>query len=291
MNATIEWLPYFLAVAETGSFTAAATSLGQTKSRVSRAVSRLEKILDTELFHRTTRAVALTTAGVALFERAAPLFAALREAVGTLPERTEEPSGELRISAPVDLGGPLAEVVARYTLRWPQVRVDMNLTGRRVDLLREGFDLAIRATAGAMVGGPSLIARRLGSTSGSLYASPGYVARRGSPRDVDDETHDWVGFAPTIKSRAISKATPRIRADDLTFIRDVLRGGAGIGWLPSFLAAPCVESGELVPVLGSWRLSQGYFYLVMPSRKRLPAKVTRFRELLLELVRSGRFTA
>ena len=291
MDATIEWLPYFLAVAENGSFTAAASSLGQTKSRVSRAVSRLEKSLDTELFHRTTRAVALTTAGVALFERAAPLLAALREAVGTLPERQEEPSGELRITAPVDLGGPLADVVARYTLRWPQVRVDMNLTGRRVDLLREGFDLAIRATSGRMVGGPSLIARRLGTTSGSLYASPGYIARRGNPRDVDDETHDWIGFAPTLSHRPFSKVTPRVRADDLTFIRELLRAGAGIGWLPLFLAAPSLESGALVPVLGSWRLSQGFFYLVMPSRKRLPAKVVRFRELLIELVRSGRFSA
>ena len=160
MDATIELLPYFLAVAETGSFTAAATSLSQNKSRVSRAVARLEKLLDTELFHRTTRAVALTTAGVALFERAAPLLTALREAVGTLPERQEEPSGELRITAPVDIGGPLADVVARYTLRWPEVRVDLSLTGRRVDLLREGFDLAIRATVGPMVGGPSLVARR-----------------------------------------------------------------------------------------------------------------------------------
>lgn len=286
MHATIDLLPFFFAVAQAGSFTAAARAMGQTKSRVSRAVAELERELDTELFYRTTRAVALTTAGVALFERASPPFEALREALGDLPAERETPSGELRLTAPVDLHEVLSDVVARYVLRWPEVRVDLDLTNRVVDLVRERFDLAVRATSGRLAD-TSLVARRVAQFEGLLYASPAYLARRGAPRDVDDGAHDWVVFQPSPKTPSISRVVvPRIRVNDFVTVRHLLRGGAGVGWLPRFFADPLVDAGELVHVVPSWRANAGAFYCVYPSRKHVPVKVTAFRDLLLEHMRT-----
>src|SRR5262252_4971609 len=142
MVATIDFalVGPFLAVADTASFSAAAKAMGVTKGTVSRAVARLEASVGAELFHRTTRQVALSTAGAALYERTAPHLAAIRQALGTLPEREERPSGELRITAPTELGSTLlAEVVAEFTARYPEVRVDAHLTNRKVDIVGEGF--------------------------------------------------------------------------------------------------------------------------------------------------------
>jgi DNA-binding transcriptional LysR family regulator len=287
MHATIELLPFFLAVAEAGSFTGAAAAMNETKSRVSRAIAQLERELDTELFHRTTRAVALTTAGVALFERASPLVEALRDAVGSLPERQETPSGELRITAPTDMNSLMADIVARYVLRWPDVRVDVHLTNRVVDLVKEGFDLGVRATTGNLPD-TSLVAKRLARSAGRLYASPKYVARRGTPRDVNDTSHDWLAFIPGRSLAPISsKTTPRVNGNDLLFIRDLIRHGVGVGWLPGFFGEPYVATGELVPVLPSWRMDGGTFYAVYPTRRRLPCKVAAFRDLLVEHMRAN----
>src|SRR6516162_9126880 len=135
MNETmsLELLTSFIAVAETSSFSAAAERLGTSKATVSRAIARLEEGVGAELVHRTTRRVALSTAGIALYERAAPHLAQLRSAVCSLPELEEAPSGELRITAPIDIGATLLpEVVARFTLRYPAVRVDARLTNRVV---------------------------------------------------------------------------------------------------------------------------------------------------------------
>src|SRR5262249_8893935 len=161
------------------SFSGAAEKLGVSKATVSRAIASLEKRVRAELVHRTTRQVALSTAGIALYERAAPHLASLKQAVCSLPEIEQGPSGELRITAPVDLGAALLpETIARFTLRHPSVRVDARITNRVVDLIGEGFDLAIRA-AGPKLKDSSLVARPLSAVEAHLYASPTYLARRG----------------------------------------------------------------------------------------------------------------
>src|SRR5512133_2422779 len=132
-------LTLFEAVARTASFSAA-KELGLPKSTVSRGVARLEAEVGAQLLFRTTRQVALSEAGTALYDRIAPLLRSVKSAIGELPEREEEPSGTLRVTAPVDLGVLfLADVVTRYTARYPSVSVDLHLTGRVVDLVGEGF--------------------------------------------------------------------------------------------------------------------------------------------------------
>ena len=168
----------FEAVARTGSFSAAAKALGMPKSSASRAIARLENDLRVQLLFRTTRKVSLSEAGTALYDRVTPLLRSMKGALTGIPERGEVPSGTLKVTAPVDLGVLfLAEVLSRYTARYPGVSVDLHLTGRVVDLVGEGFDVALRVAS--KLEDSSLIVRRAAPVLFQLFASPIYLARRG----------------------------------------------------------------------------------------------------------------
>lgn len=291
----LDLLRVFEAVARTSSFTAAARELRVPKSSVSRAVARLEADLGVQLLFRTTRQVSPTAAGLALHERVAPLLRQLSTAVGTLPEREEEPSGELRVTAPVDLGVLfLADVVTRYVARYPAVSVSLHLTGRVVDLVGEGFDVALRVAA--RLADSTLVVRRVAPITVRIYASPLYLARRGTPRgEADLAAHDWVVFrsgpqrlriAPPREAAGGTEPRGRIVADDLLFVRDAVRAGAGLGLLPGFVAEPDVLAGTLVRVLPRYERESGFLHVVTPAAKQVPRKVTAFRELVVELLRA-----
>jgi DNA-binding transcriptional LysR family regulator len=290
----LDLLTVFEAVARTTSFTAAARELRLPKSSVSRAVARLEADLGVQLLFRTTRQVAPTAAGLALHERVAPLLRQLSSAVGTLPEREEEPSGELRVTAPVDLGVLfLADVVTRYTARYPAVSVSLHLTGRVVDLVGEGFDVALRVAP--KLADSTLVVRRVAPITVRIYASPLYLARRGAPRSEGElAAHDWVVFrsgpqrlriAPPRGAVAGAEPRGRIIADDLLFVRDAVRAGAGLGLLPSFVAEPDVLAGALVRVLPRHERASGFLHVVTPAAKQVPRKVAAFRDLVAELLK------
>jgi DNA-binding transcriptional LysR family regulator len=290
----LELLSTFEAVARTSSFSAAARELGLPKSSVSRGVARLEAELGVPLLFRTTRQVSLSAAGTALYDRVTPLLASLRKALSEVPEREELPSGALRVTAPVDLGALfLVEVVTRYTARYPSVSVDLHLTGRLVDLVAEGFDVALRVAPSLR--DSSLLVRRAAPIQVQLFASPLYLARRGTPRSEGELAgHDWVVFrtGPQRLQVAPPLGAPgpgtkgRIVCDDLLFVRDALRAGAGLGALPAFVAAPEVEAGALVRVLPRWERQAGTLHIVSPAVRHQPPKVTAFRDLVLELLRA-----
>ncbi len=287
----------FEAVARTSSFSAAARELGIPKSSASRAVARLENELNVQLLFRTTRRVSLSEAGTALYDRLTPILRSMKGALSGLPERGEEPSGTLKVTAPVDLGVLfLAEVLARYTARYPAVSVDLHLTGRVVDLVGEGFDVALRAAS--KLEDSSLIVRRAVPLVTQLYASPGYLARRGTPRTVDElDQHDWVVFRGGPQRlrvgtvRAAAARPPRIVCDELLFVRDAVRTGIGIGLLPTFVAEPDVLAGSLVKILPRFERPAGSLYIVTPAAKHVAAKVTAFRDLVLEMLRTRGGTA
>lgn len=286
----LDLLTAFDAVARNASFTAAARELRAPTSSVSRAVARLEAELGVQLFFRTTRKVSPTAAGLALQERVAPLLRQLW-AIGTLPEQEEEPSGELRVTAPVDLG--VLFLVARYTARHPAVSVSLHLTGRVVDLVGEGFDVALRVAP--RLADSTLVVRKVAPVAVQLFASPIYLARCGTPRtEADLAAHDWVAFQSGPQRLRI--ATPReavgveprarIVADDLLFVRDAVRAGAGIGLLPTFVAEPDVLAGTLVRVVPRHERTAGFLHVVTPAAKQVPRKVAAFRDLVVELLRS-----
>jgi DNA-binding transcriptional LysR family regulator len=295
MQATIDLnlVRAFVAVHVEGSFSAAAAKLGVPRSTMSRAVAALEASLGVSLFHRTTRRVSISTAGAALIDRVAPLIKALDASLAEVPEREAIPSGTLRLTSTVDFGAMvLAEVIARYSARYPNVRVEAHLSNTLVDLVEESIDLAVRFSSKPLRDS-TLVARKIGNVAIHLYASPSYLARRGAARTPADlEGHDWITYRsiPTLllsgpTGTAAVNVAPRITSNDMSFLREVIKAGAGIGSLPSFHAEADVIAGSLVRVLPRWVAFSGAAYLVYPSRKHVPPKVTAFRELLTQMLR------
>lgn len=277
-------LAVFVAVAEQHSFTKAAHKLGIGKGTVSRAIAELERQLGAELIHRTTHAVALSTAGSALYERTARHLAALDQAMQKLPERAIEPSGVLRLTAPMDFGlVTLPEVLALFARRYPEVHVDVRLTNTVVDLVAEGFDLAIRGAA--KIKDSTLTVRRLGIGGGGWYASPSYLARRGKPKVIGDPRHDWIvhsGLRSFLKLPA--EMPSRFVCNDILMTRNLAGEGAGICVLPDFVAAPHVREGRLeaVPIAGDVAMKNATLALLYPSSGQVPRKVTAFRDFLID---------
>jgi DNA-binding transcriptional LysR family regulator len=289
----LELVRAFVAVHDGGSFSAAAARLGVPRSTVSRAVAALEESLGLLLFHRTTRKVATTAAGVALYDRVAPSLGSLDAALSDLPDKEEAPAGLLRITTTPDLGTVIvAEAVTRYLARYPETQVEMLLGAGVRDLVRDGIDLALRISTGPPRDS-SLIARKVGEIVFRLYGAPSYLARRGTPRrPADLRDHDWVSFQGGAPMRLSSprtqspvEARTRVFCDDMFFAREALRTGAGIGALPSFVADGDLADGRLVHLLPRWTAITGTVSLILPSRKHTPGRVTAFRDLLLELLR------
>jgi DNA-binding transcriptional LysR family regulator len=279
----------FLRVVEQGSFTSAATTLSVPKSSVSRSVARLEEDLGVRLLVRTTRSLRLTDAGHLFYERARAALAALDEATAIVGDLGKAPRGRVRITAPVDFGAHvLAGVVTRFLRRHPEVRVEASLTSRRVDLVQERFDLALRF---GKLEDSSLVARKIAVTGLGLWASAEYLSRRGRPRTVAELAgHDVVLFQSASGTDRWTLVGPRgeesvdvvgqLSADELTFVREAVAGGLGIGFIPAFLAT---SGGEpLVRVLPRHQRTGAPLHVVSPPVRFEPASVRLFREHLVE---------
>jgi len=286
--ADYQLLAAFVAVAEEASFTKAASKLGVGKGTVSRAIAKLERQMGAELLHRTTHTVGLSTAGAALYEQTAPHLAALDEAALGLPERAPEPSGELRIASIHEFGlSLLPEVLVHFARRFPQIRIEVQLTSTHLDLVTTGFDLAIRAT-GAKLRDSTLRSRRLAEVRGGFYAAPSYLARYGHPKQLGDARHSWILHSTASNLWKLPRdVLLRFQCDDTLLIRNLAQEGAGIGMLPHFVAAPYVRDGLLHEVLlGDWPDWHGALFLVYPSSGQVPRKVTAFRDFLFEWLRN-----
>jgi DNA-binding transcriptional LysR family regulator len=184
----------------------------------------------------------------------------------------------------------LAEVLTRYTARYPAVTVDLHLTGRLVDLVAERFDVALRVAT--RLADSTLVVRRAAPVRFHVYGSPLYLARRGTPRGEEElEGHDWVAFRGgpqklKVRAQGPAPAAARIVCDDMLFLRDAVRAGAGLGFLPTFVAEPEVLAGRLVRVAPRVERQAGWLHIVTPATKHPPARVTAFRELVLEMLRA-----
>lgn len=280
----------FSEVAQSLSFSATAKKLGVPKSTVSRSVATLEQELGVRLLNRTTRQVALSTAGADLYQRVAPELLSLKTAIGSLAELEDQPSGVLRVTATPDFGtAVLADVVARFVALYPSIEVDLRLTTTPLDLVAEGIDVAIRVAVRPMRDS-TYIARQISPLAIQLYAAPTYIARKKAPRHPRDlSDHDWIVFRGMNEMRltnkgevAVAKPKGRVACDDMDFVLALARSGAGICALPTFLATPEVEAGRLVRVLPKWLVPSGTLWFVSPGPKNVPRKVAVFRDFLLE---------
>jgi DNA-binding transcriptional LysR family regulator len=282
-------LQIFAKVVEARSFTAAGTRLGVPRSTVSRRIAALERRLGVRLLHRTTRKLELTDLGASFYERCAESLQMIAEAEAEMKAAQAAPRGRLRITAPHDLGRYVAPIVAAFVCEHPEVRIEIELSQRIVDLVGEGFDLALRATA--HLPDSSLVARKLGGGRARLFASPSYLAERGVPRTPNDlREHDCVVLGLTTTSwrlvcdghEAIDVPVDgRVRVNDPVFAREAAVAGAGIALLPDFLASEELLQGTLVTVLSGNRGFESMLYLVYPSAKHLSATLRAFRDHLI----------
>src|SRR3984957_17821802 len=277
-------------VAAGGGFTAAAAALGVPKSTVSRSLARLELALGVRLVHRTTRALALTEAGRAYYDRVRDAVLGVAEATADVVDLGKEPRGSIRVTTPLDLAQTLlAGAIARFVERYPQVRFEVSLTSRVVDLVAEGFDLALRASP---LRDSSLVARKMGPANMGLFASPAYLKKRGVPRSVGDlASHELVRFraqrgALVLETDALKERVTidgSIEADDLLFVRQLVVAGGGIRLLPLFLPAPAAPPARAPPARGrrAGRRPAPSFPPAPRSPRHEPRRVKLFRELLL----------
>lgn len=281
----------FVKVVEAGGFTAAAEELELPKSTISRRIARLEERLGVRLLERTTRKMRLTEAGQAYFDQVAVAVATLHSASSAAEEQQDVPRGLLKLTAPVDLGHAfLGDLLVRFAKRYPEVHVQVELTGRVVDLIREGFDVALRA---GQLQDSSLVARRLGGTNIGLYASPAYLERRGVPKTPEQlRAHDFVAHGGVVGHGKLPLVGPggaqvtvevegALSGNDFTFVLRALEAGGGIGLVPKFGARRACAAGSLVHVLPEWTRQGGGLHLVYPSARFLPAKTKAFRDFVL----------
>lgn len=275
-------LELFVKVVETGGFTRAARDLGVPKSTVSRQVARLEDRLGVRLIERTTRALRTTEAGQAYYERCVRILADIQEAEDAVTHAQVVPRGTLRITAPLVFGQLfLGPVVSSFLTAWPEVRVEISLSDRRVDLIEEGFDLAVRI---GTLDDSSMIARRLGQAPLVCCASPDYLARRGVPRvPADLERHDCLmyEYSSTTASWRLSQDTTvrvsgRLVSNNGDLLRSAAVAGLGVVMSPRFIVGPDLRAGRLVTVLDEHLQQTGGIWAIYPANRHLSTKVRAF---------------
>lgn len=291
MNLEANDLLLFARVADAGSFTQGAVRAGLPKSTVSRRIAALEGMLGERLFLRSTRKLTLTEFGERLLDHAHRLTDEVDAAAALAEHRQAAPSGRLRVSMPADFAAiVLPAMLAAFTARYPEVGLELDLSPRRVDILGEGFDLAIRM--GALSDDATLVARKLCEMHACLYAAPGYLAVRGTPTQPDALAgHACLRILgrdghplPWVLQRAgehwggLPPAT--LKANSLGLLVNLALEGAGIAALADRFASPHQRAGRLVRVLPDWHLPPATAWAVLPGRRLMPAKTRAFLEML-----------
>ena len=281
----------FVQVVDTGSFVGAAEPLDMSKAAVSRYVADLEARLGVRLLHRTTRRLSLTEDGEVFYLRCKELLGGLDAAEAEVTARSGDAVGQLRVNAPVSFGILyLAPVWAAFKARHPQVSFDVTLSDRVVDIVDEGFDLAIRIT---QLQNSSLISRRLASTRMVLCASPTYLARQGTPVHPSElvlhhilaysywsSRDEWAFDGPD--GVVVVKTTPCLRSNNGDTCRAVALAHEGIILQPSFMVGADLAAGTLVELCPGYRALEMGIHAVYSSRKHVAPKVRLLIDFLVE---------
>ena len=277
----------FIAVVRTGRFSSAALALKVSVSHVSRLVAGLEQQLGTQLLYRTTRTLLLTDAGRIYFERCQPLISELEEATHAVQSLAESPHGLLRVTAATNYGERfIAPLVNDFMTLHPQLEVDFHLTNRRINLLEEGVDLAIRL---GTLEDSSLMARRIASRQEYVVASPDYLAREGAPQTLDALRHhhclagsrrSWV-FQEDGRRREV-RIDGRWRANSGLALLDAARKGLGLAQLPDYYVMDDLHRGTLVSVLKGYRHPDTGVWAVYPGHQHTSPKIRHFIDFLVD---------
>ena len=285
----------FATAARLGSFTAAARELHLSKPTISKAIARLEEQLGTVIFHRTSRKISLSTAGKALLPHAQQIAQDGEAAMEAARDTAQLLRGQVRLAAPLSYGlSHLSPVIAEFMTKYPEIMVDVQLSDAKVDLVEEGFDLAVRIAA---LPDSSLRAIKLRSMKGYFVSSPSYIKRKGEPAHPSElSEHDcfiysnqstpelWHLTGPKGEKVSVQPKC-RLRTNNGSLEIASLIAGHGISSLPDFLVEEHIQSGELVTILEGWNFEPIDMNIVLPPSPLRPARVTALVEHLRQHLR------
>ena len=280
----------FLAIVDKGGFAPAADSLGMSKTMVSKHLAAIEDRLGVRLLNRTTRKIGLTEIGTEYFRRCQDILQLIDEADGHLLESAGHPRGLLRVNAPVNFSElHLAPSIGDYRRKYPDVELDLVVNDQVIDLIEEGFDVAVRV---GRLKDSSLIARRLAPARLVLAASPAYLERRGVPERPEDLVHhdcllyaysperdDWQFEGPNGPQRVRVKGP--FSSNNGGILMRAAIDGQGVVVLPTFIAGEALKDGRLVEILASYKAQDRAIYAVFPANRHLSPKVRSFVDFLV----------
>jgi DNA-binding transcriptional LysR family regulator len=287
---------YFAEVVDRAGFAAAGRHLGVPKSKLSRRVAELEASLGVRLLQRTTRKLSLTQAGELFHKHCVAMRDAADAADEAMQQARSEPHGVVKVACPVTLAqSTLGPLLGAFTAKYPLVRLDVRVSNRVVDLVEEGFDVALRVRSTLEDSG-SLVIKNLGLTHAFLVASPAQLERQGRPGSVQDlasldtvtmsATDGWARWSlrgPHGASYELNHR-PRLVADDLLTLKFAVVSGTGMCVLPDYMCVDELRDGQLVKVLPDWGPQVGIVHAVFPSRRGMVPAVRRFLDFLGEHV-------
>lgn len=294
--ASIREMRSFVGVVEAGSFVAGAEATGLSKQAVSRHVAELEHRLGVRLLHRTTRRLSLTEDGQTFFVRAQELLEEIDRLEADVSSGSAEPTGLLRVNAPLTFGIlHLAPLWGRFVKLYPKISLNVDLSDRLVDLVEEGYDLAVRITD---MPTSTLVSRKLASTRLRLCASPGYLERDGRPTTPDELKHhtmisysllvsgdEWVFTGPDGASVRV-RMSSRLHTNSGDTCRTAALDDQGVVFQPDFLVAEDIRQGKLVELMPGYKGPEIGIYAVYPSRQYLPVKTRRLVDYLVSAFRN-----
>ncbi len=282
----------FVQVVDSGSFTAAAERLNISKSVVSKYVTRLEDRLGARLLNRTTRRLSLTEVGRVFYERSRKGLADIEDAQAEVSRLQGKPRGTLRINAPMSFGIlHVAPALPEFLKLYPEVTVDMNLDDRKVDVIKEGFDVSVRISE---LPDSSLVAKRVAPCRHAIVAAPSYLEQHGTPRTPADlrdhniityryqeSALEWHFRTPDNKSTSVAVSGSLMMNNSLA-LRAALLEGVGITRTPTFVVGQDIQEGRLVPILRDYETLELTIFLVYPQRRHLSPKVRAFVDFIAE---------
>lgn len=293
---TLESMQVFVRVVELGSFAAAARGLDLSPAMVSKHIGHLEKRTGARLLNRTTRQVRPTEAGATYFEQCTAILRSIDAAEAEAGADTNMPRGTLRITAPTEFGNlHLPLVIAAFLERHPAIDITLDLTNRSVDIVQEGYDLAIRIARDLDT---SLVGRCIALSRFHIVASPAYLEREGHPTEPAELArrhcltfavpHPWTTWSFRHGGEAQQvKITPRMLSTSAEALLQAARAGVGIGLLPTFVCGGALACGELVSLFPDCECGVLGIYILFPHRTLLPARVRLFIDFLVEAIGGG----
>ncbi len=289
-NLDVNAMLVFARVVEENSFSGAARRLGQSKSTVSKQVAQLEDAVGARLLQRTTRRLALTDAGAAFYERCARIAAEVEDAEATVSQLQTQPRGRLRVSGPLSFGVRyLGPMIAEFVGKYKELNIDLDLSDRRVDLLEEGFDVAVRI---GRLGDSSLIARKLCPIRLHVVVAQAYLDVHGRPSHPSElSQHNCLQYTYSSVGQTWTFALPEgplavhthgdLRSNNGDVVLAAVKAGLGIAVTPDFMCGPSIRSGELLTLFDEFSEPGSYLSAVYPHGRHLSTKVRLFVDALV----------